>query len=48
VAAKAGVFAAALVLLKKFGVFLVLGLGVFARKVKGLFSRRKSDLVPPA
>jgi uncharacterized membrane-anchored protein len=48
VAAKAGVFAAALVLLKKFGVFLVLGLGVFARKAKGLFSRRKSDLVPPA
>jgi uncharacterized membrane-anchored protein len=36
VAAKAGLFAAALVLLKKFGVFLVLGLAALARQAKRL------------
>lgn len=39
VAAKAGLFAAGLVLLKKFGIFILLGLGAFARKLKSLFSR---------
>ncbi|HEX7061828.1 MAG TPA: DUF2167 domain-containing protein [Woeseiaceae bacterium] len=39
VAAKAGLLAAGLVLLKKFGIFILLGLGAFARKLKGLFSR---------
>jgi uncharacterized membrane-anchored protein len=47
VAAKAGLFAAGLVLLKKFGIFLLLGLGVLARKAKAFFSRGKTpDLVP--
>lgn len=46
-AAKAGFLAAGLLLLKKFGVFLLLGLGLFARKAKALFSKGKStDLVP--
>ncbi len=38
VAAKAGFFAASLILLKKFGVFLVIGLAAFARKIKGMFT----------
>ena len=40
-AAKAGFFTLALVLLKKFGIFLVLGLGAFSRKLKGLFTRNR-------
>jgi uncharacterized membrane-anchored protein len=39
VAAKAGLLAAGLVLLKKFGVLVVVGLGALARKAKGLFAR---------
>lgn len=42
-ASKAGFFAVALVLLKKFGIFLLLGLGVFWRKLKGLFSSNKPN-----
>jgi uncharacterized membrane-anchored protein len=37
-AAKAGLFAAALVLLKKFGIFLVIGLAAFARKARKMLS----------
>jgi len=40
-AAKAGFFAVGLVLLKKFGIFLLLGLGAFGRKLKGLFTTDK-------
>ncbi|HZD53576.1 MAG TPA: DUF2167 domain-containing protein [Woeseiaceae bacterium] len=39
VAAKAGLFAAAAVLLKKVGIFILLGLAALGRKLKGLFSR---------
>jgi uncharacterized membrane-anchored protein len=39
VAAKAGLFAVALVFLKKFGVLLVIGLGAVAGKAKKLFSK---------
>ena len=38
VAAKAGFFAASLILLKKFGIFIVIGLAAFARKLKGMFT----------
>ena len=38
VAAKAGLLAGGLLLLKKFGVLLVLGLAALGRKVKSLFS----------
>ena len=38
VAAKAGLLAGGLLLLKKFGVFLVLGLAALGRKVKSMFS----------
>jgi uncharacterized membrane-anchored protein len=39
VAAKAGLLATGLILLKKFGVFLVIGLAAIARKAKALFGR---------
>lgn len=39
VAAKAGLLAGGLLLLKKFGVIAVVALGALARKIKGLFSR---------
>lgn len=39
VAAKAGLFAGGLLLLKKFGIFVVIGLAALGRKLKGLFSR---------
>jgi uncharacterized membrane-anchored protein len=39
VAAKAGLFAAGLVLLKKFGIFVVVALAALARKAKGLLGR---------
>jgi uncharacterized membrane-anchored protein len=42
VAAKAGLLAAALVLLKKFGIVLVVAVGALARKAKGLFARSAS------
>ncbi|NOX70627.1 MAG: DUF2167 domain-containing protein [Gammaproteobacteria bacterium] len=42
-AAKAGFFAVGLVLLKKFGIFLLLGLGAFGRKLKGLFTTDKLE-----
>lgn len=38
VAAKAGLIGALLLILKKFGIFLVLGLAAFARKIKAMFS----------
>lgn len=38
VAAKTGLLAVLLVFFKKFGIFLLLGLGAFARKIKGLFT----------
>jgi uncharacterized membrane-anchored protein len=37
-AAKAGLLAGALLLVKKFGIFLVLGLGAFGRRLKKMFS----------
>lgn len=37
VAAKAGLLGAALLLLKKFGIFLLIGLAAFGRKLKGFF-----------
>ena len=39
VAVKAGLFTAALLLLKKFGIFVVIGFAAFARKLKDLFGR---------
>lgn len=45
VAAKTGVLAGALLLLKKFGVFILIGLGAFGRKIKGLFG--SNELKPP-
>jgi len=44
-AAKTGLLAAAFLLLKKFGVFLVVGLAAFGRKLKSLFTTEK--LEPP-
>lgn len=41
VAAKVGLLGAGLLLLKKFGFFLLLGLGAFGRKLKSLFSGSK-------
>lgn len=41
VAAKAGLFAAGAVLLKKFGIFIVLGLGALAARMKRVFSKPK-------
>lgn len=38
VAAKAGLLGALILVLKKFGIFLVLGLGAFGRKLKGMFT----------
>ena len=40
VAAKAGLFGAGLLLLKKFGVFILVGIGALWRRFAGLFSRR--------
>lgn len=40
-AAKTGFFTVALVLLKKFGIFLFLGLAVFGRKIKSMFTTDK-------
>lgn len=45
VAAKTGVLAAALLLLKKVGIFILIGLGALGRKIKGLFS--SNELKPP-
>lgn len=45
VAAKTGLLTAAILLLKKFGVFLLIGLGAFGRKLKGLF--KSDELKPP-
>lgn len=45
VAAKTGLLGAALLLLKKFGVLLLVGLGAFGRKLKGLF--KSDELKPP-
>ena len=47
VAAKAGLFAAAALFLKKFGIFILLGLGVLWRKLKVVFSRKDTTLGPP-
>jgi uncharacterized membrane-anchored protein len=46
IAAKTGFLGAAILLLKKFGVFLLIGLGAFGRKLKGLF--KSDELKPPA
>ncbi len=43
IAAKTGVLTAALILLKKFGVFLLIGLAAFGRKIKGLFTTDKLE-----
>jgi uncharacterized membrane-anchored protein len=43
-AAKAGFFGAALLVLKKFGIFVVIGLLAFGRKLKGLF---RTDTLGP-
>jgi uncharacterized membrane-anchored protein len=40
VAAKAGLFAAGLLLLKKFGIFILVGIGALWRRFAGLFARR--------
>jgi uncharacterized membrane-anchored protein len=45
VAAKVGLWGAAILLLKKVGVFLLLGLAAFGRKIKGLF--KSDELKPP-
>lgn len=45
IAAKSGFLAAAVLLLKKFGVFLLLGVAAFGRKLKSLFTTEK--LEPP-
>ncbi len=42
-AAKSGLLAAGLLLLKKFGVFLLVGLAAFGRKLKGLFTTDKLE-----
>lgn len=46
VAAKAGLFSALFVLLKKFGVLILIGLGAMGKKIAGLF--RTDTLQPPA
>jgi uncharacterized membrane-anchored protein len=43
IAAKTGVLTAALILLKKFGVFLLIGLAAFGRKIKGMFTTDKLE-----
>jgi len=43
IAAKTGVLTAALLLLKKFGVFLLIGLAAFGRKIKGMFTTDKLE-----
>lgn len=43
VAAKAGILGALLLILKKFGIFFLIGLAAFGKKIKGLFSRKKPD-----
>jgi uncharacterized membrane-anchored protein len=43
VIAKTGFLAAALIFLKKFGVIIIIGIGVF---LKRLFSKQKADLAP--
>ncbi|MDA0994155.1 MAG: DUF2167 domain-containing protein [Proteobacteria bacterium] len=45
VAAKTGSLAAAALLLKKVGVFILIGLGALARKMKGMFG--SNELTPP-
>jgi uncharacterized membrane-anchored protein len=40
-ASKAGLFAVLLVLLKKFGIFLLIGIAAFGRRIKGLFGGNK-------
>ncbi len=46
VAAKTGVLAGALLLLKKVGIFILIGLGALGRKLKNLF--KSDELKPPA
>ncbi len=43
IAAKTGLLTAGLLLLKKFGVFLLIGLAAFGRKLKGLFTTDKLE-----
>ena len=43
IAAKTGLLTAAILLLKKFGVFLLIGLAAFGRKLKGLFTTDKLE-----
>lgn len=43
IAAKTGLLTASLLLLKKFGVFLLVGLAAFGRKLKGLFTTDKLE-----
>jgi uncharacterized membrane-anchored protein len=43
IAAKTGLLTAAILLLKKFGVFLLVGLAAFGRKLKGLFTTDKLE-----
>lgn len=45
VAAKTGLLAAAALLLKKVGIFILIGLGALARKMKGMFG--SNELTPP-
>ena len=45
IAAKTGLLGVAILLLKKFGIFILLAIGAFGRKFKGLFSSRNN---PPA
>lgn len=44
IAAKTGLIAGLLIFLKKFGVFIVLGIGMFFRKIKGMFSSDKLEM----
>ena len=43
IAAKTGLLTAAVLLLKKFGVFLLIGLAAFGRKIKGMFTTDKLE-----
>lgn len=46
VAAKTGLLGAAILLLKKFGIFILIGLAAFGRKIIGLF--KSDELKPPS
>jgi len=43
IAAKTGLLTAAILLLKKFGIFLLVGLAAFGRKIKGMFTTDKLE-----